>query len=213
MLRRFSVLAAVALAAAFALSPGLAVAQHRGGYRHQGRDRDRFWENWAIAVTIGYPWYGGDGPYDYGAPYYDAPYYDTYPYPADSGTPLAKAPAAAGPRIDPEVAARAFAAYRAYLQSAPAADEPARVSVLVPADAKVWFDDKPTRQSGTVREFETAPLTPGHEYTYHIRAQWREGDRDVTQTRQVDIRANSAVTVDFTRTAPAVSTATGAGGR
>jgi uncharacterized protein (TIGR03000 family) len=70
----------------------------------------------------------------------------------------------------------------------------------VPADAKLWFDGAATRQSGAVREFESPQLKPGKEYTYDVKAQWRDADgKEVTRTRRVDVRANANVTVDFTR--------------
>jgi uncharacterized protein (TIGR03000 family) len=87
--------------------------------------------------------------------------------------------------------------YGAY---APARDNEARLHVVVPADAKVWFDDKATQQTGPERYFESPPLTPGKEYSYDIKVQWRDRNgKEVTRTRHVDVRANSAVNVDFAR--------------
>jgi uncharacterized protein (TIGR03000 family) len=88
--------------------------------------------------------------------------------------------------------------YGAY--SRPAPDNLARVRVIVPADAKVWFDDKATRQDGTDRRFESPALTPGRAYTYDVKARWRDKDgKEVTRTRRVDVSANANVTVDFLR--------------
>jgi uncharacterized protein (TIGR03000 family) len=52
-------------------------------------------------------------------------------------------------------------------------------------------------QQGSVRHYQSPQLTPGHEYTYDIRAQWREGGRVISQTRHVDVQAGSNLSVDF----------------
>jgi uncharacterized protein (TIGR03000 family) len=86
-----------------------------------------------------------------------------------------------------------------------AQDNTAKVRVIVPADAKVWFGKTATKQSGEMRDFESPSLKPGKEYTYDVKVQWREGDREVTQTQHVDVHANSAATLDFTRPASAAN--------
>ena len=72
------------------------------------------------------------------------------------------------------------------------------ITVRVAPDAQIWFDDTATKQTGTLREFESPPLTPGKTYTYDIRAQWRENGREVTQSRHIGVQAGGRVTVDFT---------------
>jgi uncharacterized protein (TIGR03000 family) len=87
--------------------------------------------------------------------------------------------------------------YGAYSPST--AENTARIRLVVPTGAKVWFGSSATKQTGSVRDFESPRLTPGKEYTYDIKATWSEGGKEVTRTRQVDVRANSNSTVDFTR--------------
>src|SRR5581483_8997593 len=77
----------------------------------------------------------------------------------------------------------------AYAPPAPAVDNVARVHVIVPPDAKVWFNGSPTQNTGSDREFASPPLVPGQDYSYDITAQWTEGGQEVTQTRHVDVRA------------------------
>jgi uncharacterized protein (TIGR03000 family) len=90
--------------------------------------------------------------------------------------------------------------YGVYAPPAPAPDNVARVRLIVPEGAKVWFGDKETKQAGTERRFESPALTPGRAYTYDVKVQWRGADgKDVTRTRQVDVSANANVTLDFTR--------------
>jgi uncharacterized protein (TIGR03000 family) len=75
----------------------------------------------------------------------------------------------------------------------------AHVTVRVPtADAEVWFDDHRTQQTGTERTFESPPLEPG-EYSYQIRAKWRQNGKDVDLTRTVDVQPGQRVIVDFNR--------------
>jgi uncharacterized protein (TIGR03000 family) len=94
---------------------------------------------------------------------------------------------------------RADYAYGAYAQAQPR-DNAARIRLIVPAEARVWFDNKLTRQTGSERRFESPALTPGRDYSYDLKALWRDANgKEVTQTRHVDVAANANVTVDFTR--------------
>jgi uncharacterized protein (TIGR03000 family) len=89
--------------------------------------------------------------------------------------------------------------YGAY--SRPAPDNTAHIRVVVPPDARVWFGSEATKESGRERLFESPELRPGREYTYVVKAQWKENGKEVTRTRNVDVRANSFTTVDFNRPA------------
>ena len=82
--------------------------------------------------------------------------------------------------------------------TAPALDNAAHVTVRVPADAQLWFQNTPTRQQGTLREFQSPQLATGKDYVYDVRARWRENGRDIDQTQHVEVHAGSQVTVDFT---------------
>ena len=74
----------------------------------------------------------------------------------------------------------------------------ATIEVSVPADAKVWFDDSPTAQTGLERTFESPPLKPGQTYSYVVTAQWRGPDgKDVVRRMQVSVRANEISNVEF----------------
>ena len=76
----------------------------------------------------------------------------------------------------------------------------ARVTIRIPADAKLWVDGKPTKQAGPVREFVTPPvLRAAQNYQYTFRAEWAEDGRTVSRVQPVTVRATEAVTVDFSK--------------
>jgi uncharacterized protein (TIGR03000 family) len=81
----------------------------------------------------------------------------------------------------------------------PAPGNAARIRLIVPADAQVWFGDMATRQTGAVRNFESPALTFGKSYTYDVKVQWTENGKEMTRRRAVGVSANSSVTVDFTQ--------------
>jgi uncharacterized protein (TIGR03000 family) len=91
-------------------------------------------------------------------------------------------------------------------QVTPATDDTAFITVVVPADGQVWFNDSQTAQTGTMRSFQSPKLTPGHRYVYEVRAQWHENGQVVNQTRQVEVWAGARVNVDFTQPASSTST-------
>jgi uncharacterized protein (TIGR03000 family) len=80
-----------------------------------------------------------------------------------------------------------------------------QIRLQVPAQAKVWFDNQPTTQTGSVREFVSPPLSPGQGYTYTVRASWREGDREIERERVVSFTAGDHVNIDFATTMVSVS--------
>lgn len=75
-------------------------------------------------------------------------------------------------------------------EPAPAA---ALLRVLVPADADLWFDGRPSTRTGAERLFVTPPLESGHGYVYEIRARWPGANN----TRAVHVRPGDRVTIDF----------------
>jgi uncharacterized protein (TIGR03000 family) len=89
--------------------------------------------------------------------------------------------------------------------AAPAAEEapaPAQVTVLVPADADVFFDGTPMAETGPERVFVTPALPPGQEFSYEIEAQWSANGQAVDQTRKLRVTAGGKFTVDFTMSQP-----------
>jgi uncharacterized protein (TIGR03000 family) len=74
---------------------------------------------------------------------------------------------------------------------------PARITVTVPADARVLVDGTPTSSTGTYRRFHSPPLDPGSTYSYKFSVRWNEAGKEVTQTRSVDVTAGANVDLRF----------------
>jgi uncharacterized protein (TIGR03000 family) len=71
------------------------------------------------------------------------------------------------------------------------------IAVRVPADAKIWFDDDSTKQTGAERQFVSPPLTAGKYFEYQIKAQWNENGKTKEQTRRVTFQAGDRIQLDF----------------
>jgi uncharacterized protein (TIGR03000 family) len=72
------------------------------------------------------------------------------------------------------------------------------IRVQVPAQARVWFDNQSTSQTGAVRDFVSPPLTPGQEYRYTVRATWSEDGHEIQRQQVVSFSAGDPVSIDFT---------------
>jgi uncharacterized protein (TIGR03000 family) len=80
----------------------------------------------------------------------------------------------------------------------PSDPAPAVIRVHLPADAVLWFEDRPTTTTGPVRLFVSPPLAAGQEYSYELRVTWSAGGKEIRRTQRVRIRAGDRATVDFT---------------
>jgi uncharacterized protein (TIGR03000 family) len=77
-----------------------------------------------------------------------------------------------------------------------------RIQVRVPTgDARVLFDDSPTKQTGTERLFETPALDPAKAYSYEVSARWMENGQERRETRTIRPIPGRVVYVDFTQPA------------
>ena len=71
------------------------------------------------------------------------------------------------------------------------------LSVSVPADAKVFVNDRLTRTPGTVRTYISRGLVPGVDYTYAIRVErMRDGQKQV-ESKVITLRAGSREQIAF----------------
>jgi uncharacterized protein (TIGR03000 family) len=74
----------------------------------------------------------------------------------------------------------------------------ALLSVKVPADAKVFVNDRPTTSTGTDREYISRSLRPGAGYTYTVRAEFERDGKPVTEEKTVHLTAAQTVSLSFT---------------
>jgi uncharacterized protein (TIGR03000 family) len=72
----------------------------------------------------------------------------------------------------------------------------ALVVAHLPEDALIWFQDQPTKQAGTLRQFVSPPLTVGKSYTYTVRVEWPEDGRWVSQVHTFPVHAGDIHCVD-----------------
>jgi uncharacterized protein (TIGR03000 family) len=87
----------------------------------------------------------------------------------------------------------------------PAQQAQAEITVIVPADAEIFFDGQLTTQKGSERLYVTPPLVVGKTCYYDVLARWQEKGKVVEQTREVEVSGGAKVRVDFTRPAPGES--------
>jgi uncharacterized protein (TIGR03000 family) len=80
-------------------------------------------------------------------------------------------------------------------------DGVAHITVNLPLDAELWFENVKTALTGSSRRFVSPPLLPGRSYVYTVRATWTENGREVTQSRQVQVSGGQRLSIDFTPTA------------
>jgi uncharacterized protein (TIGR03000 family) len=67
----------------------------------------------------------------------------------------------------------------------------------VPAGTQLWVDNTPTAAAGTVREFQSPPLTPGRRYAYTVHARWDDNGHQENQFKRVEFAAGDRVNVQF----------------
>src|SRR5271166_2540969 len=85
---------------------------------------------------------------------------------------------------------------------APTETAKTEITLVVPVDAEVFFDEAPTVQKGTERLFVTPELVKGHKYHYTVLVRWKEGGKAVEQTRKVAVVGGSSTRVDFLKAEP-----------
>lgn len=86
------------------------------------------------------------------------------------------------------------------------ASAPARITVSLPADARLFVDDVACNLTSGTRSFDTPKLEPGREYSYVLKAEVERDGKMRTDTRRVVFQAGKQVAVDF-RSLDTVNTA------
>jgi uncharacterized protein (TIGR03000 family) len=163
--------------------------------------------NWAYPYAYsGWSWPSYYGYYG-GWPYYSYAYYpytyfpwtgSVYSYYGTNYAPHAEYGVIGSSKAygyAPETTTESASSYGA---TASIPDNAVLISVKVPPDAEIWFDNFKTKQTGEERRFVSPSLDTNQNFSYQVRARWMEGDRQVEQTRKITVHAGEPVTVDFT---------------
>jgi uncharacterized protein (TIGR03000 family) len=172
---------------------------YRGGYYRGGY--------YGYPRGLGYGYYSGYYPYlgfypstNYYPYFGNFPYYSNYysdygDYPYDSSS----YPDYGSYETDPGWVAVSYAPGKAAQTTATPARRRSitRVTVRVPANAKLWFDGREMTTRGSVRRFKTPPLKAGQRYAYQVKARWKQNGRTVTQTRTVLVTPGKTTTIRF----------------
>jgi uncharacterized protein (TIGR03000 family) len=72
----------------------------------------------------------------------------------------------------------------------------ATITVSVPPDARIFFDDQPTTSTSSRRVFITPVLEPG-QYTYNVQANLERNGKMTTLRKQVTVRPGEESQVSF----------------
>jgi uncharacterized protein (TIGR03000 family) len=114
---------------------------------------------------------------------WNSPGYRGYSEPAYAARPISPAAAFGQPEK-----------YQLYINELPMmknTEDPNAVTLVahVPSNAQMWIEDRPTTSGGTLRTFQSPPLTPGKRYSYTVRVAWVEDGKLVSQTHEFPIKA------------------------
>jgi uncharacterized protein (TIGR03000 family) len=86
-----------------------------------------------------------------------------------------------------------------YPQDQAVSADAATIRMHVPSDARVWFDDDLTSQTGPERTFVSPPLPRGRQFVYHIRVEWDENGKAVERKRDVPVHAGDRISLNIDR--------------
>ena len=79
----------------------------------------------------------------------------------------------------------------------PEAKAPALVRVTLPENARLEIDGVKTKQAGSVRLFESPPLSAGKKYSYVLKAIWTQDGKEVTREQTVYVEGGRESAVDL----------------
>jgi len=74
---------------------------------------------------------------------------------------------------------------------------PARLTVQLPADAKLWVDTAACPLTSDTRSFNTPSLEPGRQYYYTLRMEVERDGQTLSMSRRVFVGAGQNVRVDL----------------
>jgi uncharacterized protein (TIGR03000 family) len=71
------------------------------------------------------------------------------------------------------------------------------LTVKVPAEAKVFVNDRATTSTGADREYVSHDLAPGARYNYNIRAEFERDGKTVVENKTIQLTAGQTANLDF----------------
>lgn len=85
--------------------------------------------------------------------------------------------------------------------SSSTADEtaPARLTIELPAGAKLYVDGMPTTLHGATRQFHTPALPKGQAFFYELKAEITIDGKTEVEQKRVVVRAGETITAEFPR--------------
>src|SRR5262245_23639856 len=75
--------------------------------------------------------------------------------------------------------------------------ESAKVTVLLPEEARLWVDDVLCPIRGSRRTFDTPPLDPNRGYFYVLRVSLEKDGQVYQESKRINMRAGQSVSADF----------------
>jgi uncharacterized protein (TIGR03000 family) len=155
-------------------------------------------DNWGSRGGSG-SYRGGGGGYGYSSPGYSSGYYAPGPAYTYSTPTYTYSTPTYYPPLGQVLSVTSAAPESSYYLTAAEVEGPRAIQIdmHLPADAKVWFDDAPTSQTGALRRFVSPPLDPDKDYFYQVKVRWQEDGRDVTRTRKVEVHAGDRLNLSF----------------
>jgi uncharacterized protein (TIGR03000 family) len=187
--------------------------RHHGLFHHHRRAWGSSGGGWGSSGGSSGGWgssggYGSSGGFDYGGSsggfgssggYGGGAYYAPSVVVPDAGAPMdapldnppANAPAgdAPAPRDPMNPADAGRGASRSSVDGT--------LVVEVPADAKIYVNDRLTSTPGEVREYVSRNLKPGYNYSYEVRAEVVRNGEKLVETKHVDLRAGQSNRLAF----------------
>jgi len=82
-----------------------------------------------------------------------------------------------------------------YNPSTAANQNTALITVHMPANARLFIDDKATQSQSSTRRFRTPALQPGEDYHYTLRAEMDRDGQPVTTSKTITVRAGNPTEV------------------
>jgi uncharacterized protein (TIGR03000 family) len=75
------------------------------------------------------------------------------------------------------------------------------LTIVVPADAKLYIEDQPTQSTGTFRQFISPELEANKNYVYTVRADVEKNGQKISGKEELRVKAGDHATVKFTPSA------------